>query len=603
MLSQLKKEIPIQDLRAHLSRWTIVSNVSYEIEAELESSLEQLRITWELLTAGTGRVLQVGAAPYFLTLLLREFGNYEMELINYFHCAGENVETVFKQRIKDRQTGEDLYLNYRSFDIERQPFPYEDESFDGVIMCDVLQRLIRDPVAVLAEVYRVLKPGGWMLLTTPNAAYYENIVKVWLAHNTAHPYSNQEPCDRDNRQYTLPEVQALFRTINGLVIDSLEARAIHRDRPRDWRSRVVRLVKPARFHEEELFCVAHKEGPFHSARPAWLYRTYAVPRLPESVFSLPDIRNQKPGSSLDKTFWTLQNAPKATLAWFRRQKTRLFSRCGVVKSVLRLPSSPIGPSRFSRRVCKICDEADWEGEEWLSLLDAMGIGHMREQIHRKAWEWAQGLYALQHLGLLREDATAIGVGVGIEQIMFYLTNHIQMVYATDIYGEGGFVNETAYADMLASPERYVRIPFRRDHLTVMYMDGCSLEFPDNHFDFAFSFSSIEHFGGHEAAAQSVKEMGRVVKPGGAVVITTEVILNGVPHNEFFLPEELDRYLVQASGLRLIEDIDYTISPLTLKHPVDFGHPSCRTAIPHVLCKSTNMYWTSVCLVMEKPAEG
>jgi SAM-dependent methyltransferase len=418
-------------------------------------------------------------------------------------------------------------------------------------------------VAVLAEVYRVLKPGGWMLLTTPNAAYYENIVKVWLAHNTAHPYSNQEPCDRDNRQYTLPEVQALFRTINGLVIDSLEARAIHRDRPRDWRSRVVRLVKPARFHEEELFCVAHKEGPFHSARPAWLYRTYAVPRLPESVFSLPDIRNQKPGSSLDKTFWTLQNAPKATLAWFRRQKTRLFSRCGVVKSVLRLPSSPIGPSRFSRRVCKICDEADWEGEEWLSLLDAMGIGHMREQIHRKAWEWAQGLYALQHLGLLREDATAIGVGVGIEQIMFYLTNHIQMVYATDIYGEGGFVNETAYADMLASPERYVRIPFRRDHLTVMYMDGCSLEFPDNHFDFAFSFSSIEHFG----------------------------------------PEELDRYLVQASGLRLIEDIDYTISPLTLKHPVDFGHPSCRTAIPHVLCKSTNMYWTSVCLVMEKPAEG
>ena len=58
-----------------------------------------------------------------------------------------------------------------------------------------------------------------------------------------------------------------------------------------------------------------------------------------------------------------------------------------------------------------------------------------------------GVYALQHLNLLQEDATAIGVGAGVESILFYLANHIKMVYATDIYGEGSFAAETAHSDI------------------------------------------------------------------------------------------------------------------------------------------------------------
>jgi ubiquinone/menaquinone biosynthesis C-methylase UbiE len=45
------------------------------------------------------------------------------------------------------------------------------------------------------------------------------------------------------------------------------------------------------------------------------------------------------------------------------------------------------------------------------------------------------------------------------------------------------------------------------------MDGIRLEFPSETFDIAFSFSSIEHFGGetHEGALKSLKEMKRVLK--------------------------------------------------------------------------------------------
>jgi SAM-dependent methyltransferase len=266
---------------------------------------------------------------------------------------------------------------------------------------------------------------------------------------------------------------------------------------------------------------------------------------------------------------------------------------------LRLPAGPYGSSRFPRRVNKICDEGDWHGEEWFAMLDALGEPERKTGKHRKAWEWAQGLYALEQLGLLREDATAVGVGAGVENILYTLANRIRMVYATDIYGEGDFIADTAFSDMLSNPARYAKFPYREDHLTVMHMNGLALDFPDNTFDIAFSFSSIEHFGGHEASAQAVREMARVLKPGGALVLVSEVILNGRPHAEFFLPADIQRYLVNGTCLQPIEPIDYTISAQTLAHTIDTSDADYVTQLPHIVHKAGAYFYTSFCLVMEK----
>ncbi len=48
--------------------------------------------------------------------------------------------------------------------------PYPDNSFDGVILSEVLEH-IDDDVAGLKEIYRVLKPGGVVAITVPNADY------------------------------------------------------------------------------------------------------------------------------------------------------------------------------------------------------------------------------------------------------------------------------------------------------------------------------------------------------------------------------------------------------------------------------------------------
>jgi SAM-dependent methyltransferase len=48
--------------------------------------------------------------------------------------------------------------------------PYPDNAFDGVILSEILEHIDRD-VDGLREVYRVLKPGGVVAITVPNANY------------------------------------------------------------------------------------------------------------------------------------------------------------------------------------------------------------------------------------------------------------------------------------------------------------------------------------------------------------------------------------------------------------------------------------------------
>lgn len=83
-----------------------------------------------------------------------------------------------------------------------QPWPLGDEQFDLVIACEILEHLPDDPMALLAEANRVLRPGGHILLTTPNICSARG-VRAMLHGFQPYLFCTfpRTPCDRHVIEY------------------------------------------------------------------------------------------------------------------------------------------------------------------------------------------------------------------------------------------------------------------------------------------------------------------------------------------------------------------------------------------------------------------
>lgn len=67
-------------------------------------------------------------------------------------------------------------------DIERTSLPFDDESFDIALFNELFEHLRINPIFTLSEVLRILKPGGIILMSTPNLRSL-NGLKSFLLHN------------------------------------------------------------------------------------------------------------------------------------------------------------------------------------------------------------------------------------------------------------------------------------------------------------------------------------------------------------------------------------------------------------------------------------
>lgn len=66
-----------------------------------------------------------------------------------------------------------------------EPLPFDDASFDAVVMKDLLEH-VADPVALVREVRRVLRPGGRVFASSPDAQRW-----VWDDYTHRRPFTRK----------------------------------------------------------------------------------------------------------------------------------------------------------------------------------------------------------------------------------------------------------------------------------------------------------------------------------------------------------------------------------------------------------------------------
>jgi len=87
------------------------------------------------------------------------------------------------------------------------------------------------------------------------------------------------------------------------------------------------------------------------------------------------------------------------------------------------------------QLCELANPAKWDNPDWRTLLKSLAVVPADKlSMHRKAYEFAQLLFGLTRLDLLREDVSVLSVGAGHEPVLYWLANRVGRVIATDMYG-------------------------------------------------------------------------------------------------------------------------------------------------------------------------
>jgi SAM-dependent methyltransferase len=246
------------------------------------------------------------------------------------------------------------------------------------------------------------------------------------------------------------------------------------------------------------------------------------------------------------------------------------------------------------KVCRVSDRRD---PLWKKGFKDLLFRPEPELFHRKVWEFCQVLYGLRKLRRLSPQAVALGIGCGHEELMYFLANRVKEVEAVDLF-EKKYLGGESSGDVLDHPEKYAPFHYRREHLRVRKMDARKLLYGDNTFDFIFCLSSLEHFGRERDKHKALREMFRVLKPGGVAALTTELVLNRLGRGRAYFRFDNLTELVRAAGFVLAGPVDFTIEEEYAYPPL--AMPMEVQRVPNVVLRNFNTIYTSFSLFLGKP---
>jgi SAM-dependent methyltransferase len=250
--------------------------VSKEAETYLDTHQTRLVKTLEIIPPGgpDDRILEMGAYLQITPALRSRLGYGEVRGC-YYGPAGR-----IDHRTVQSADGETFTCDIDHFDAEKDRFPYDDESFSTVVCGELIEHLFEDPMHLMGEVNRILKPGGHLVLTTPNVAALRGISAILLGYHPGFFHAYIKPATdsgevdaRHNREYTAREIHKLLEN-SGFEVALLETGEFL-DLPHPEFGWVMHLLRQYRLETEYrgdgIYAVGRKTGPVRDRYPDWLY--------------------------------------------------------------------------------------------------------------------------------------------------------------------------------------------------------------------------------------------------------------------------------------------------------------------------------------------
>ncbi len=262
---------PVEELEEYLVGF---SHANRPLEEYLQTHLKRLVRTLQITPPGGAedRVLEMGCYLQMTPALGKYLGYGEIRGA-YFGPLGKT-----DARSTTSISGETFSCAMDLFDAERDRFPYPDGHFRTVLCCELIEHLADDPMHMMAEINRILAPGGRLLLTTPNIISLRSVHAVLHGYHPAlfpsyiKPSADGTVDPRHSREYTPREI-ALLVEAAGFQVELLETGdyAHVLEDYAEARKLLERNGLPASFRGEVIFCRARKLGPVRDRWPKDLY--------------------------------------------------------------------------------------------------------------------------------------------------------------------------------------------------------------------------------------------------------------------------------------------------------------------------------------------
>jgi hypothetical protein len=200
--------VSAEEIKPYLHTWAHNEQESWYLNTHETRLAKTLEITPP--GAPDQRVLEMGAYLQITPALKTKLCYGDVRGCYYGQLGRTDRRSVIST------DGEPFECDIDLFDAEKDRFPYADEHFDTVLCGELIEHLFEDPMHLMSEINRILKPGGHVVLTTPNIASFRGISAILqgfhpgLFHAYIKPNESGEADPRHNREYTPREIHQLL---------------------------------------------------------------------------------------------------------------------------------------------------------------------------------------------------------------------------------------------------------------------------------------------------------------------------------------------------------------------------------------------------------